>query len=162
MSRFGCKCGNVLSNSTYPSINIVNIYCKKDIDKAVSTNPEITLWDWSFEASEDYEFWQCNECGRILQESYKTLSLWYIYKKVCHESYVPMPIDNSWFEVYLISDVDLYEINERDRELLLSNFVKIADFKYKYWFNSEQRVLQAYDKNGKFAFAYVLDMKFVN
>ena len=51
MARLKCKCGNVLSNVSYPSKN--NGWFLRDVD--VYKDP----------IDDGSEVWECNKCGRI-------------------------------------------------------------------------------------------------
>ena len=80
----------------------------------------------------------------------------------------PNKVDNDtstddWQEIYVISDIDRYELTEYGfvNGLLLSEFVKKANFKYTYFVSPDKRKIVAFDKDGKnVAFAYSLEVEY--
>ena len=76
MARLGCHCG---ADTDGPSPHRLNVFLKSEVDKALSYNPDIPLWDFytgwdelaecrnSFQnRSEPVEYWYCTECKRIV------------------------------------------------------------------------------------------------
>ena len=73
-----------------------------------------------------------------------------------------LPTDE-WQEVYVISDINRYELTEYGfvNGLLLSEFVKKANFKYTYFVSPDKRKIVAFDKDSqKVAFAYSLEVEY--
>ena len=80
MARLGCHCGADMTNTDGPSPHRLNVFLKSEVDKALSYNPDIPLWDFytgwdelaecrnSFQnRSEPVEYWYCTECKRIYE-----------------------------------------------------------------------------------------------
>ena len=46
MARLGCHCGADMTNTDGPSPHRLNVFLKSEVDKALSYNPDIPLWDF--------------------------------------------------------------------------------------------------------------------
>ena len=46
MARLMCSCGTGLSNSDVPSKNILYVFAKSDVDEAILSDANITLYDF--------------------------------------------------------------------------------------------------------------------
>ena len=162
MARLGCLCGNSLSNSDCPSANILEVYYKDDVAKQIAEDPRLSFWDYYCE-DRNYLFWYCQYCKRVHVQDMRARRMWRVYNIIeSNEVDNNIPTDE-WQEIYVISDVDRYKITEEDinDELLLSEFVKKANFKYTYFVSPDKRKIVAFDKDSKnVAFAYSLEVEY--
>ena len=121
MARLKCVCGAGLSNTTAPSDNILYIFTKVEVDNAINNNAEITLYDFETGVNEEYEYWYCQECKRVLV----------VERKPCGrliDSYISCSSceavsEQELTEFYVFSDIDIYDAEEDDINLSLSDFI---------------------------------------
>ena len=166
MARLGCLCGNSLSNSDCPSANIIEVYYKDDVAKQIAEDQKLSFWDYYCE-DRDYDFWFCPKCKRVYQVDMRVIKTWrtYCLEQLQNDKAKEKPSDNcnDWQEIYVISDIDRYELTEYGfvHGLLLSEFVKKANFKYTYFVSPDKRKIVAFDKDSKnVAFAYSLEIEY--
>ncbi len=163
MARFGCLCDkNTMSNSDCPSANIIEVYYRHDLENHIAADPKLSFWDYYCE-DRNYLFWYCQYCKRVHVQDMRARRMWRVYNIM-----EPNKVDNDtstddWQEIYVISDIDRYELTEYGfvNGLLLSEFVKKANFKYTYFVSPDKRKVVAFDKDSKnVAFAYSLEVEY--
>lgn len=124
MGRLGCNCGATMSSVDCPSPNIVHIFEEKEVNKALENNPSIRLWDFR-SMRRKYEYWYCTSCRRVHQVNVET--------GYCVLRYTPigksedqigiMGIPAGWQELYVITDVELDDVTERDFSITLAEYL---------------------------------------
>lgn len=169
MGKFGCLCGKTLSNTQCPSPCIYYVYSMKAIERAISENPKITLWD--FHAQQDeYSYWYCHDCKRFYQYCNREPRSTRIFsRQEMHESemykqeiatkseFFPEERDAEWEEIAVYSDIEIDVATEEDFTTGLKEFVS-KKRSYRLWLHPENMVVQVYDwDTGAFCFAYTAE-----
>ncbi len=136
MARLKCICGEGLSNTNVPSENIVQLFKLSEVEKALAANSGITLFDYETSLNEDFEFWYCSVCKRVyvvenipngkIVASYKECSA---YEYVASQGFTP---------VYIFNYVDIYNAEENNPSLLLSEFIKINGEEHLYYLSADR------------------------
>ena len=124
MGRLGCNCGATMSSVDCPSPNIIHIYEDKEVKKALKDNPSVGLWDFR-SIRREYEYWYCTNCGRVHQVNvvtgYCVLRYTPIGKSDDLIGIMCVPVD--WEELYVITDVELDDVTERDFSIKLADYL---------------------------------------
>ena len=76
MAQIGCKCGNVLRNSSIPNDIQYWVYSDKKIDK-VCKKDKIKVK--KLIDIEDYEVWSCHKCKRLYVFKHESTKTKYVY-----------------------------------------------------------------------------------
>lgn len=121
MARLKCICGAGLSNTNAPSDNILYIFTKKDVDNAIQSNASITLYDFETSINVIHEYWYCQICKRVMIVERKPCGKLIDSYSSCQSDEVKSEQDLTMF--YAFSDVDIYNAEEDDMSLLLSDFI---------------------------------------
>jgi len=160
MARFGCICGNTLSNSICPSENIIYIMTRKRVDSALAYNTDITLmdfitnWDVLTDSkkvfiSEEYDFWYCTECKRVSQcEIHIGGKALAVYKPVESDSVVDFNNLIKMEELIVFTDIEEDTATEKDSTVKLSSFIDSLA-KIRYFISDDCQFIYAYDCNAK-------------
>ena len=124
MGRLGCNCGATMSSVDCPSPNIIHVFEENEVKKALKDNPAIRLWDFR-SMRRKYEYWCCTDCRRIHQVNVET--------GYCVLRYTPigksedqigiMGIPADWQELYVITDVELDDVTERNFSIKLTEYL---------------------------------------
>lgn len=168
MSRLGCKCGASMGSSDDPSPYIVYIYYKKEADNAIKDNPEGTLhdfllgWDEKNECQRDYmnrpepvDYWFCPVCKRVYEVQYIPGGRWL---RIYHRSDIAAPESlEDWKQIYFMTDTEVYDATEADRDILLSDYLQRHD-NVQYYLSSDEKIVHAVDRaTAKVLFSYELE-----
>lgn len=121
MARLKCICGAGLSNTDAPSDNTLYIFTKAEVDNAINNNSEITLYDFETGINGEYEYWHCQDCKRVMV----------VERKPCGrltDSYIrcsssELVSEQELTEFYVFSDIDVYNAEEDDINISLSDFI---------------------------------------
>ena len=121
MARLKCVCGSGLSNTNAPSDNILYVFTKAEVDNAINNNAEITLYDFETCINEGYEYWYCQDCKRVMVVERKPCGRLIDSYSSC--SSCEAVSEQALTEFYVFSDIDIYNAEEEDINLLLSVFI---------------------------------------
>jgi len=77
LARLGCKCGYLLSNTSYPNNIQYWVYSDKKMNKICNKN---TIKIKKFLGAENYEVWLCPNCKRLIVFKNGKAKAKYIYK----------------------------------------------------------------------------------
>lgn len=124
MGRLGCNCGATMSNVDSPSKNLLEIYTAAEVDAAIKTDKNMTLWDFST-LDRPYEYWYCTNCRRVHKVDNTIGRCILRYKPV---GTVTNPsgiigIPSDWSELYVITDVELDTVTEKDFNIRLIDYL---------------------------------------
>ena len=128
MGRLGCNCGATMSSVDCPSPNIIHIYEEKEIEMALKANPSVGLWDFR-SIRREYEFWYCTNCRRVHQVNVAT--------GYCELRYAPIGkaedqiTTSDWHDLYIITDVELDNVTERNFSIPLAEYLPEVKRKVK-------------------------------
>lgn len=121
MARLKCVCGAGLSNTTAPSDNILYVFTKVEVDNAINNNSEITLYDFETGINEEYEYWYCQDCKRVMVVERKPCGRLIDSYSSC--SSCEAVSEQELTEFYVFSDIDIYNVEEDDINISLSDFI---------------------------------------
>ena len=169
MAHMGCRCGASLSNVMCPSENVIYVLTKKRVVSALAYNADITLmdfitnWDVLTDTkkvfiSEEYYFWYCTECKRVIQcEMHiggKALS---VYKLVENKSTVNLNELSKMEELIVFTNIEEDAATENDSSVKLTSFIDSLP-KMRYFISDDHTHVYAYDcKLEKLSFVYQLE-----
>ena len=167
MARFGCICGNTLSNTNCPSDCIIHIFTKEDAMRALNHDENITLLDflsgWDEKdncqrrfISGNMEYWYCPECKRIYQVeavSCGKATARYLYSDINLDS----DIDNlrqSDNRLFVLSDVSLDNLTEKNN-ITLKWFIEEYAPEFDFYSNKTlSKIIATFHKTEQIAFVY--------
>lgn len=121
MARLKCVCGAGLSNTTAPSDNILYVFTKAEVDNAINNNSGITLYDFETGINGEYEYWYCQDCKRVMVVERKPCGRLIDSYRSC--SSFEAVIEQDLTEFYVFSDIDIYNAEEDDINISLSDFI---------------------------------------
>ena len=152
MARLKCTCGNGMSNSNDPSENIVAIYPKEDVGKALGKEPEMRLIDFDT-LDWEYEYWYCPECKRI--HKVENIPCGKVVARFipCEKDITVEKIDETWKEFYLFSDAEMYDVEEEDGKL--RDFIENIGDSHLYWVDAEHKNIYKKDASSVIKLVYV-------
>ena len=124
MGRLGCNCGATMSSVDFPSSNIIHIYGEKEVKKTLKDNPSISLWDFR-SIRREYEYWFCTNCRRVHQVDVRTGYCVLRYTPVGESDNLisVIGIIDDWQDLYVITDVELDDVTERDFSIKLADYL---------------------------------------
>lgn len=107
------------------------------------------------ERNEPVEYWFCPVCKRVYEVQSITCGRWLrIYKKLDN---IVSEDFNTWSQIYVISDMDVYAVYEKYPEILLSDYLQQHD-SVLYYLSPDERIVHAVDKaSSKVLYSYVLE-----
>ena len=168
MARLGCKCGESMYTSDDPSPYIMYIYYKEEVDNATKSNSEISLhdfltgWDDQHDCNRDYmnrpepvDYWFCPVCKRVYEVQYMPGGRWL---RIYHRTDNAAPeINDSWKQIYVMTDTEVYNTTEEDWDIQLSDYLKQHD-SVQYYLSPDEKTVHAVDKaTAKILFSYMLE-----
>lgn len=121
MARLKCVCGAGLSNTNAPSENILYVFTKAEVNNAIINNAEITLYDFETGKNGEYEYWYCQNCKRVMVVERKPCGRLIDSYSSCSSCEVVSEQELTAF--YVFSDIDIYNAEENDTNLSLSDFI---------------------------------------
>lgn len=160
MARLGCKCGNTLSNSMCPSENVIYVMNKKRVEAALGYNPHLTLmdfitnWDELTDSkrvfiSEEYDFWYCTECKRVIQcEIHIGGKALAVYKPVANEISIAFNELLRLEELIVFTNFAEDAATESDPPIKLSCFIDSLP-KIRYFISDDRQFVYVYDCDAK-------------
>ena len=121
MARLMCSCGTGLSNSDVPSKNILYVFAKSDVDEAILSDANITLYDFETGIEDAVEYWYCPNCKRVsVVENVpdgKVVGR-YSVSSSCEETEL-----QNLTAFYVFCDADIYIAEENNPDILLSEYI---------------------------------------
>ena len=155
MARLGCRCGAEMTNTEGPSPHRLNVFLKSEIDKALSYNQDISLWDFytgwdelaecrnSFQnRSEPVEYWYCTGCGRIYEvQAVSCGRILRCFKSVSDltEKYSPEGLE----ELFILWDKEMDDFLDLGNDYRLKDYV--SQVKVKHYISSDQKTVYGLD-----------------
>jgi len=114
MAKIKCiKCGNILSNSSSPSNNIIRIFPDKAVKSVMSDNPNMRFFDFETEKHSEYEYWFCQQCNTVYCiENKPQGSAKLIYSKIEKSTDISDLSTYTWERLWIYSDEELYVFDE--------------------------------------------------
>ncbi len=169
MARLACYCGADMTDTNGPSPHLLNVFLRSEIDKALSYNPNICLWDlytgWdeltecdnSFQnRSEPVEYWYCTECKRIYEV--QAISCGRILR--CFKSVADFTEEynlNGFEELFILWDKEMDDVICKDRYYLLKDYIE-RTFTIKFFISSDQKTIYGLDvPTNKLICKYILE-----
>lgn len=122
MARLKCVCGVGLSNTNAPSDNILYVFTKAEVNNAINDDVEISLYDFETSINREHEYWYCQDCKRVMVVERKPCGRLTDSYSIC-SSYESV-IERDLTEIYVFSDIDIYNAEEEDINLSLSDFIQ--------------------------------------
>lgn len=170
MSRLGCKCGYLMCNSDRPSPFNLYVYYEKEITDALQYNPDLrwrdfqTNWDSLNDCKKCFssswtliEYWRCTECKRVYEVNNHYYRWVRVYKKVDKITKVP---DASWNVIFVFPDMEIDPYTEENIDITVKEFVYQVPHEFSFRISPDETEIVAYNnKNGEFAFGYMLEEK---
>lgn len=158
MARFGCLCGNALSNSICPSEDVIYIYPKDMIDEQIQKYPKKTFWDF-YDEDYPYYYWYCPKCKRIYREKFSSYHADRIYHRTSDDDPVDFHHANlSFSQIYIFSEVTIDTFTEFNMRMTIQDFIQDAEGKTIYFFDKASTCIYAYSRETKkYLFSYRLE-----
>ena len=168
MARLGCHCGADMTNTEGPSPHRLNVFLKSEVDKALSYNPDIPLWDFytgwdelaecrnSFQnRSEPVEYWYCTECKRIYEV--QAVSCGRILRNF---KYVSEPTEkcnlDGFEELFILWDEEMDDFLDLGNDYRLKDY--ISQLKVRHYISSDQKTIYWLDvTTNKLICKYILE-----
>lgn len=127
MGRLGCNCGATMSSVDCPSSNIIHIFEDKEVRKTLEVSPSVSLWDFR-SMRRKYEYWYCTDCRRVHQVDVGTGYCVLCYTSIgkSENQIVILGIPDDWEELYIITDVELDDITERNFSIKLAEYLPMV------------------------------------
>jgi hypothetical protein len=169
MARLACYCGADMTDTKGPSPHLLNVFLRSEIDKALSYNPNICLWDlytgWdelaecdnSFQnRSEPVEYWYCTECKRIYEV--QAVSCGKILR--CFKPVSDLTEEYSlegYEELFILWDKEMDDIICKDRNYLLKDYI-VKPSTIRFFISSDQKTIYGLDvPTNKLICKYILE-----
>ena len=133
MARLGCHCGADMTNTDGPSPHRLNVFLKSEVDKALSYNPDIPLWDF-----------YTVSCGRILRNF----------------KYVSEPTEkcnlDGFEELFILWDEEMDDFLDLGNDYRLKDY--ISQLKVRHYISSDQKTIYGLDvPTNKLICKYILE-----
>lgn len=151
MARASCKCGNIMSDSTCPSEDIIHVYRADKTQRMLSADSSLTLWDFYTSYGDEFEYWYCSECKRVIVFRVKR-SRGGAFCRINADEVPEVKLDCSWEELYVFTDVDIDVTTDLDMAYPLKDYLE-REREYRYWYKEPEGLILAY-AGDKLAFAY--------
>lgn len=121
MSKLKCTCGNGMSNSNVPSINIINVFKEANVKSALDESPKVTLFDFETSDSDGFEYWYCQDCKRVhVVENIPNGTVVKRYQSVDSEKETSI---NGMEAIYVFSETEIYDAEEENIDLTLGDYI---------------------------------------
>lgn len=169
MSRMQCKCGASIGTSECPSPYSLAVYYEKEIQDALSYDPEIQLrnflLDWDEKTDQPKAFMQrkepvhymyCIECRRVYEVQLGPYGRWLrLYRRTEREN--EGASIEGWKRIYVFPEVTTDAATELNMELLLSDYLKQNE-DIVYLISDDEETICAVDRvSNEIRFTYVLE-----
>lgn len=153
MARLMCSCGAGLSNSNAPSNNVLYVFAKPDVDDVLFSDANITLYDFETGIEDDFEFWYCPKCkrvsvvenvpgGRVVER--------YSVNSSCEETDL-----QNLAAFYVFGDVDIYNAEENNPNILLSEFILQNGDANLYYTDASKSKVYRLTQNNRYKPVYI-------
>lgn len=169
MARLACFCGADMTNTEDPSQHLLNVFLRSEIDKTLSYNPNICLWDlytgWDELAecdnsyqnrSEPVEYWYCTKCKRIYEV--QAISCGKILR--CFKPVSDLKEEYSldgFEEMFIMWDQEMDDIICKDRNYLLKDYIEKPSL-IKNFISHDQKIIYGINmKTKKLLCKYILE-----
>lgn len=153
MARLMCSCGAGLSNSNAPSNNVLYLFAKSDVDSALLSDKNITLYDYETGNEDEFEFWYCPSCKRVsVVENVPNGRVIgrYSVSSICEE----MDLQNL-IAFYVFGDVDIYNAEENNPYILLSEFIIQHGDANLYYTDASKSKVYKLTQNNRYKTIYI-------
>ena len=152
MARLKCVCGAGLSNTNAPSDNNLYVFTKAEVDNAIANNAEVTLYDFETGINGEYEYWYCQDCKRVMVVERKPCGRLIDSYSRCSSCEVVSEQELS--EFYVFSDIDVYNAEEDDINISLSDYIHQYGEEHLYFITDDKKNIYKLSKDGSFNLIY--------
>lgn len=122
MSKLKCTCGNGMSNSDVPSINIIRVFKEANIKLALDETPNVTLFDYETSDGDGFEYWYCQDCKRVhVVENIPNGTVVRRYQLADSEEEASI---DGMEAIYVFSATEIYDAEEESFDLTLGNYIE--------------------------------------
>ena len=153
MARLKCICGAGLSNTNAPSDNILYVISKTDVDNAIQKNAGITLYDFETSINGSHEYWYCQICKRVMVVERKPCGKLIDSYSISQSSETKHVQDFTMF--YAFSDEDIYNAEEDDLNLLLSDFINQHGEEHLFFATPDKKEIYKSSQNNGYILIYI-------
>lgn len=152
MARLKCVCGAGLSNTNAPSENIIYAFTKDEVDTAIKNNSRITLYDFETGFSGEHEYWYCQDCKRVMVVERKPCGR--LIDSYCSCSSCEEANEQDLKQFYAFSDDDIYNAEEDDINILLSEFINQHGDEHSYFIAADKKNVYKLAQDSKYKLFY--------
>jgi len=153
MARLMCSCGDGLSNSDVPSNNVLYVFAKLEVDGALLSDANITLYDFETGIEDAFEFWYCPNCKRVsVVESVPDGKV--VVRYSISSSHEEMDLQNL-NAFYVFSDIDIYNAEENNPNILLSEFIIQHGDENLYYTDASKNKVYKLIQNNRYKTVYI-------
>lgn len=153
MARLKCVCGAGLSNTNAPSENILYVFTRTEVDNAINNNSKITLYDFETDINREYEFWYCQDCKRVMVVERKPCGRIIDSYNICSSRETVSEQDLT--EIYVFSDIDIYNAEEDNIKLLLSAFIHQYGEEHLHLVSSDKKNIYKRSHDNTYELIYI-------
>lgn len=153
MSRLMCSCGVGLADSNVPSDNVLYVFAKTDIDNALLNDANITLYDFETCIESTSEFWYCTNCKRVLVVENIPDGEVVVRYSVSLSPEEEQLQDLTAF--YVFSDVDIYNAEEMNPDIKLSDFITRHGESHLYYTDNSKSAVYRLIQDNRYRRVYV-------
>lgn len=153
MARLMCSCGAGLSNSDVPSNNVLYVFAKSDVDGAILSDANITLYDFETGIEDAFEYWYCPNCKRVsVVENIPAGKVVgrYSVSSSCEEIDV-----QNLTAFYVFGDADIYNAEEHNPDIMLSEFINQHGDANLYYTDASKSKVYRLIQNNRYKTVYI-------
>ncbi len=150
-----CLCGNGMSDISYPSENIAEIYTREDFEKAASKQMELV--DLS---DSNQEYWYCQICQRLTVIDRKSGKYKCSYSRKTLPGTIMFENVKDWQELFYWGDKEFFDAIEDTEHVTVGEFLELHPPRYLVRISPDRTIAHIFKPCDKeYLFSYVLDPK---